>query len=151
MRNARLAVVVMQLSLVFVALPVNSETSSALTDKEIASGVLDGTSWNVRFTPNDEGEAFADTMVFKDGYVTLENDETNGFKFTEYEFLVLPSSATFSMIQAANRFGKKRYSGSVSGNRMEGELIWEKDLRRYSYKFSGRKISPKKTSAKKPL
>ena len=119
-------------------------STAALAGHQIAP--LDGTSWKVEVKPDsmakDKGaEEFKPTMTFADGKLTLT--EAKG-AFDPAPYLVQETGKkelTFKAEQTGSGEGTSVWTGTVSGDNIEGKRIWTKaNGEVWTYTFSGKKL-----------
>jgi Zn ribbon nucleic-acid-binding protein len=111
-----------------------------------AMASLDGTNWQVKVTPDEaaakKGEkAFDDTIVFKDGKVSMSECVKVGFAASAYTATKTADGWSFKTEQTSDKEGKAVWNGTTKGDTCKGTLVWtKKDGTVLNYTFDGKKV-----------
>ncbi len=108
---------------------------------------LEGTTWPVTVTPDElatrKGEKpFADTLMFKDGKVTMSACVKMGFAPSTYT--TAPAGAGWSLWtqQTSKDQGQTTWQATLTGETIKGTMVWKKsDGSLLHYAFEGKKIT----------
>jgi hypothetical protein len=102
---------------------------------------LDGYSWKVKVTPIEMKDAkeFDDTLSFKANMFSSAALAKKGFKPVAFDSDVRRfGPAAFTAVQKSDAEGSAKWTGTVTGVSISGDLVWtKKDGTEVHYSFSG--------------
>jgi hypothetical protein len=98
-------------------------------------GNLDGKSFKVTVTEPSK-KTYDETRTFKNGQFEAEVCAKYGFKPTAYA----GDTSSFTATAKSEKEGTAEWSGTVSGDQIEGKFVWTKSGQpTYTYTFSSKK------------
>ena len=110
---------------------------------------FEGTKWKVKVTPDEDARAagekeFDDVLIFKGGKFTATECKKYGFGPVDYEEDTRRGPvAKFTAEPTSEKEGKAKWSGTLTGADMTGELVWtKKDGTVLHYAFKGERMPP---------
>ena len=124
------------------AAPINEATAT-----QPATSPLEGTSWPVTVTPDamaaQKGEKpFDDTLIFKDGLVTMSACVKIGFAASSYALRPAGETWLFTTQQLSKDQGTTHWEATFTGETVKGTLLWTKlDGTSLHYTFEGKKAT----------
>ncbi len=133
--------------------PQAAPTSPTVTSPPPAMAApLEGTTWPVTVTPDEltkqAGEKpFEDTLIFKDGKVTMSACVKMGFAPSLYTALPVGDGWSFRTQQVSADQGQTAWRAQLTGEAITGTLTWKKQNgNSFRYTFAGKKATPQKSS-----
>ncbi len=114
--------------------------------------LLEGTTWPVTVTPDEltkqKGEKpFEDTLIFKDGKVTMSACVKMGFAPSTYTASPIGDSWSFWTKQMSKDQGQTTWRAQLTGETIKGTMTWKKqDGSSSRYIFEGKKATSQKPS-----
>ena len=124
----------------------------AATTQTIAPSPLEGTTWPVKVTPDaiaaQTGEKpFDDSLIFKDGTVTMSACVKMGFAPSGYTTLPTGSTWSFMTRQVSTSQGTTKWMATFAEEAVKGTMVWMKqDGTVLHYTFEGKKATNPKVS-----
>lgn len=106
---------------------------------------LEGTTWMVKVTPDtmavQKGEKpFDDSLIFKDGKVTMSACVKMGFAPSSYSVIPSAAGVSFTTHQVSTDQGTTRWTGTFTGQVVTGTMtLTRKDSSSSHYIFEGKK------------
>ena len=124
-----------------------TSTAPAASTHAAVSSPLEGTTWPVIVTPDamaaQKGEKpFDDSLIFKDGKVTMSACVKMGFAPSAYTTIPAGSSWSFTTRQVSPGQGTTRWMATFAGEAVKGTMTWTKqDGTALHYTFDGKKAT----------
>ncbi len=112
--------------------------------KQQATSPLEGTIWSVKVTPDaiatQNGEKpFDDSLIFKDGRITMSACAKMGFAPSSYTALPAGAVQSFTTHQMSLDQGTTRWTGTFTGETVKGTMVWtKKNGAALHYSFEGK-------------
>lgn len=112
-----------------------------------SASVLEGTTWPIKLTPDEtaakQGEKpFDDSLIFKDGKVTMSACVKSGFSASIYTAVPVGPAWTFATEQVSDAQGTTAWTAEIAGNAVKGTMAWtKKDGTILHYSFEGTKAA----------
>lgn len=91
-----------------------------------AAGLLDGRRFKVEDGEKGKPKAEDDELVFAAGTLRSKACDTYGFKAGAYKATTKSGVIAFEAVTASAKEGQIRWSGTVTGDRIEGRYVWTK-------------------------
>jgi hypothetical protein len=109
---------------------------------------FEGTQWKIVVTPEEDARQagareYKDTLVFKGGKFTAEQQVKEGFEPVEYdEHTTGGPTASFTAEPRSEEQGTARWRGTITASEMRGEMAWTReDGSVLNYTFRGERVS----------
>ena len=90
-------------------------------------GALDGKTFAGDMAEKGKAKVDKDELVFKDGKFSSVACESYGFGEAAYTTTVSGGATTFEAETVSAKEGKMKWSGTVTGDKLEGTATWYKD------------------------
>jgi len=90
-------------------------------------GVLDGKTFAGEMGEAGKDKGDKDELIFKDGKFSSAACEQYGFGDAPYTATVSGDTTTFEAETVSAKEGKMKWSGTVTGDKLEGTLTWYKE------------------------
>lgn len=117
--------------------------AAEMTPKTVS---LDGSSWKVVVTPDpaaaQKGEKpFDDTLVFKDGKVSMTTCMKYGFEASSYTAMEAEKGVKFKTEQVSKSEGHSQWKATIEGDKLTGKMSWKKsDGTMLQYSVTGTRV-----------
>lgn len=90
-------------------------------------GALDGKTFAGEMGESGKEKAEKDELVFKDGKFSSVACEKYGFGEAPYTSAVNGDTTTFEAETVSEKEGKMKWTGTVTGDKLDGTVLWTKD------------------------
>ena len=108
---------------------------------------LEGTKWKVKVVPEEDAvkagiEPFDDLLTFKGGKFNTDSSKKRGIAAADFEEDSRRGPiATFSAELKDSKGGKSKWTGTVTGSEISGQMEWSsKEGGTITYTFKGEKV-----------
>ena len=129
------------------AIPAAQPMGIMPSTQKAAPSPLEGTTWDVKVLPDamaaQKGEKpFDDSLIFKDGKVTMSACVKMGFAPSTYTTIPTGSAWSFTTHQVSSSQGTTTWTAAVTGDAIKGTMLWTKaDGSMLHYTVEGQKAS----------
>ena len=105
---------------------------------------LDGKQYKIDMAVNGKHDS-DETIVFSSGMMDPLDCHQYGFTAANYQAKVASGMTTWMSISTSEKEGKMAWQGKITGDKIEGSVVWTKDGQDpITYTFTGKESKPEK-------